>query len=250
MVRKNGHSLMHALQQRHAAPGACSRNAVDRRAEAEPAGQGDAALAPGKAPGDGAQVLDAAVGFARGRARADVELRDFGDRRRGEEIVGEARRLVDHRAIGGHAVDRERRGRVEKLLRRHLRFRQQRGLQARGHQRFQIAAADLGICVFARNDLALFGQADLSLHGAGRLGQDRLVARAAAAAHHAAAAMEQAQRDSGVFGEHLGQRRRGAVELPGTGEEPAVLVAVRIAQHDVLLAAGIDDETPRCRAGA
>ena len=41
--------------------------------------------------------------------------------------------------------------------------------------------------------LALFGDADLPLHRARRLGEDRLVARAAAAADRAAAAVEQAQ---------------------------------------------------------
>ena len=42
------------------------------------------------------------VGLARGRAAADVEVGDLGDRRGGVEVVDEARRLVDQRPIGAH----------------------------------------------------------------------------------------------------------------------------------------------------
>ena len=90
------------------------------------------------------------------------------------------------------------------------------------------------------------------VHRARRLRQDGLVARAAAAADRAAAAVEQAQRDavlrarSGV--EQLDQRDLGAVQLPVAGEEAAVLVAVAVAEHDVLLGAACARSAPRCRA--
>ena len=61
-----------------------------------------------------------------------------------------------------------------------------------------------GLGVLGGDDFALLGQADLAVHGARRLRQDGLVARAAAAADGAAAAVEQAQRD------RVGAQRRTA----------------------------------------
>ena len=76
-------------------------------------------------------------------------------------------------------------------------------------------------------------------HGAGGLGQNCLVAWAAAAPHRATTAVEHAQLDGvacGQFVKQLYQRNLGTVQLPVAGEDAAVFVAVRVAQHDVLLA--------------
>ncbi len=70
---------------------------------------------------------------------------------------------------------------------------QQRRFERRGGENFEIAASDLRIGVFGRDHLALLGDADRALHGAARLRQDRLIARAAAAADRSATAVEQAQ---------------------------------------------------------
>ena len=67
---------------------------------------------------------------------------------------------------------------------------QQGRLERGGGQGLEIAPADLGVGVFAGDHLALLGDADLTLQGAGRLRQDRLKARPTAAADRAAAAME------------------------------------------------------------
>jgi hypothetical protein len=94
--------------------------------------------------------------------------------------------------------------------------------------------------VLRRDHLALLGQAELPVHRAGRLREDRLVARPAAASDRAAAAVEQAQRDAVVApqaGEQIDQVDLGAIQLPGAGEAAAVLVAVAVGQHDVLLGA-------------
>jgi hypothetical protein len=115
---------------------------------------------------------------------------------------------------------------------------QQGGLQRGGDQGLQVAPADFRIGVFGADHLALFGQADLPAHGARGLRQDGLVARAAATPDGAAAAVEHAQLDAvarGQFVEQFHQRDLGAVQLPVAGEDAAVLVAVRVAQHDVLL---------------
>ena len=102
--------------------------------------------------------------------------------------------------------------------------------------------ADLRIGVFGGDHLALFGQADLAVHRAGRLRQNGVVARAAAASDRAPAPVKQPHRNIGLAGEELRQRRRGAVKLPNARENAAVLVAVGIAQHDVLLGARVGDE--------
>jgi hypothetical protein len=49
--------------------------------------------------------------------------------------------------------------------------------------------------------------------------------------------------------EQLHQRDLGPVQLPVAGEDAAVLVAVAVAQHDVLLAAGALPPARQCRAG-
>ena len=107
-----------------------------------------------------------------------------------------------------------------------------------------------GLAYLRADDLALFGQADLALHRAWRLRQDGLVAGPAAAADGAAAAVEQAQGQA-VFAlqrlEQLDQRVLGAVQLPVAGEEAAVLVAVAVAEHDVLLGAAAHDHRQHAR---
>ena len=117
-----GQHHVHVRQQRlgrTATPGTCacsSAHAVvrmrrqprlDGRAEAVPAGQHQPALRPAEHPGDGAQVLDARRGLARGRPAADVELGDLADHRRFPEVALEARRLVDQVAIGAEGAGRQ-----------------------------------------------------------------------------------------------------------------------------------------------
>ncbi len=240
---EEGPLLGHALQQLEAV-GVGVEEGLHPAAEAIPAGQRHAALAPRKAPGNGAQIGNGAGGLARGRTAADIELGDLGNGGGAIEVIGEFRGLVHQLAVGRHGgfgqggscVEKARRG-----LARGLGLRQQRGLQRGGHQGFEVAQPDLGIAVFAGDDLALFGQADLAIHRARRLGEDGVEARPAAASHRAATAVEQPQGDA-MLGlellELLGQRDLGAIQLPVGGEEAAVLVAVGIAQHDLLLAAG------------
>jgi hypothetical protein len=218
---------------------------LDGRAEAVPAGQGEAALAPAETPGNGAQVFDLLRGLARGRARADVEFGDLADRRGAEEVFGEAGGVVDQGAVGRHAGFRQLGRGLQKGLGGGLGRLQQRGFQRGGDQGFQVAPADFGVGVFGADHLALLRQADLPAHRAGRLRQDGLVARAAAAADRAAAAVEHAQLDVVRVGQHVeqvDQRDLGAVELPVAGEDAAVLVAVGVAQHDVLLGAAALDQ--------
>ena len=94
--------------------------------------------------------------------------------------------------------------------------------------------------IFGGNDLALFSEPDLPVHGARWLREDGFVARAAPSANGAAAAMKQPQLHAPGLAqgqEQLGQCDFGPIELPVAGEGAAVLVAVAVTQHDVLLGA-------------
>ncbi len=134
----------------------------------------------------------------------------------------------------GQEAARRARGRV-----------QQGGFEGRGDQGLEVPAADLGVGVLRVDDLALLGQPDLAVDRARRLRQDGLVARPAATPDGATAAVEQAQHDARRARqrrEQRGQLDLGAVELPVAGEEAAVLVAVAVADHHVLLAARARDQ--------
>ena len=122
-----------------------------------------------------------------------------------------------------------------------LPLRQQRGLQQCRDQRFQVVPADARVRVLGLDDFALFGQPDVAAHAAGRLRQDRLEAWPTAAPDRAAAAMEQPQLHAVIL-EQVAQLLGGLVQRPVGGEEAAILVAVRVAEHHFL-------QRPR-RAGA
>jgi hypothetical protein len=107
-------------------------------------------------------------------------------------------------------------------------------------QRLQVAAGQARGAVLGGDDLALLGDPEGTRDRARRLRPDRLVAGPAAATDRAAAAVEEPQPDAVLAG-HLDQRQLGPVERPVGGEVAAVLVAVGVAEHDLLrLAAGAD----------
>ena len=113
---------------------------------------------------------------------------------------------------------------------------EQRRLQRRGQQRLEVAVRDLRLGVLGGDHLALLGDPQRALHRAGRLGEDGVVARAAAAADGAAATVEEPQPDSGLA-RRLDQIELGAVQRPVGGEVAAVLVRVGVAEHHFLAVA-------------
>ena len=127
--------------------------------------------------------------------------------------------------------------------RRALSRLQQARLQRCGGKDFQIVAADFGVGVFAGDDFALFGDPDLAVHGAARLRENGVVARAAATSHRTAAAVKQAQPHMMAL-EHLNEADLGFVKLPSGCDESAVLVAVGIAEHHLLHAAAAIHQRP------
>ncbi len=116
-------------------------------------------------------------------------------------------------------------------------------LQCRRDERLEVAPAELGIRVLARDDLALLGEPQSRVRAASRLREDRVVRGAAPAADGAAAAVEEHERDAGVA-ERRDEVPLGPVERPVRREVAAVLVAVRVAQHHLLPVAASGDEPP------
>src|SRR3954453_18859511 len=110
---------------------------------------------------------------------------------------------------------------------------QEGGLQRSRSEDLEIAPPKMPVRVLSGDDLALLGDANARLHRAARLSSNRLVAWPAAAANRTATAVKQAQRNA-VALEYLDQFDLSFVQLPAGGQEPAVLVAVGIAQHDLL----------------
>ncbi len=195
----------------------------DRTAKAVPARQHEPALRPAEHPGNGAQILDSGRRLPRRRTAANIEVGDLADHRRVAEKAVEAVGFIDEGAIGAIGLGGEVLHRRQILGSRLGCFRLQEG-------RFERRR------VFAGDDLALLGDANGTLDGADRLGEDRLVARSAAAADRAAATMKEAQPDI-VAPEYFDERDLRLVELPARGQETAILVAVGVAQHDLLDAA-------------
>ena len=106
-------------------------------------------------------------------------------------------------------------------------------LERRRDERLQIAPAEIGIGIFAGDDLALLGDAQAAADAARRLRENRLEARPAAAADGAAAAVEEPQLDA-VVAKRVDERELRPIERPVGGQVAAVLVAVGIAEHHFL----------------
>ena len=118
-------------------------------------------------------------------------------------------------------------------------------LQHRGHGQLEILARKLGQRVLVRDHLALLGELDLAVEHAPRLGQDRVVRRAAAASDRPAPAVEQAQPHA-VPGRDVAQRALGLVDLPLGRGDAGLLVRVGVAEHHLLhVAAQLHDQPVR-----
>jgi hypothetical protein len=124
-------------------------------------------------------------------------------------------------------------GRVVPAIAVAVPVRKQARFDRRGHQRFEVAATELGVGILAGDDLALLGDADRAVHAARRLGEDRFVTGPTAATDAAATAVKEPQLDIELV-ERLDQLQLGTIERPVGGDKPSVLVAVRIAEHHFL----------------
>ena len=113
---------------------------------------------------------------------------------------------------------------------------QQRRLQDRGECQLQVAGRDGRVPILLRDHLALLGDLQFTVHGAERLGEDGGVGGPTSAADGPAPAMEQPQMYSVSLG-GVPHRPLGLVDLPLRGGDPALLVGIGVAEHDLLAVA-------------
>ena len=106
-------------------------------------------------------------------------------------------------------------------------------LEHGGGDRLQVVEGQLGREYLEAQHLALLGDLDAPLEGAGSAGPGSPGGGAAAPSHRSAPAVEDAQGDAVGIRQRL-QRDLGPVDLPVAGEEAGILVAVGIAQHHLL----------------
>jgi len=122
----------------------------NRRSKTEPARQHQPALRPRKDPRNRAQIGNRLRRAARGRARTDVEVGDFIDRRGFAEVGDEIRRGKHQIAvslIGAHAEFFQQLMAFWRIERAGSCGREA-GVQRGGNEDFQIAAADFRIGIF------------------------------------------------------------------------------------------------------
>ena len=160
-------------------------------------------------------------------------MRYLRDGRRLLEVRQELRRLVDQRAIvlagrRGEAVHDLLPGRVGRVALAR-KARQQHGVD----QLLDVPLGDGVVAVAVGDHLALLGDADAPVDGAVRLGQDDAVGRPAAAPDGPAPAVEERDADARAQ-RQLRQLDLRPVQRPRRLQETRLLVAVGVAEHDLL----------------
>ena len=125
---------------------------------------------------------------------------------------------------------------------------QDRRLQRGGERELEVLPRQRRQRVLVGDDLALLGHLDLAVERAPRLGEDRVVRRAAAAADGAAAAVEEPQPYAVPAG-HVAQLALGPVDLPLRGRDAGLLVGVGVAEHHLLHVAAQGDQAAVRRVG-
>src|SRR5436190_22136289 len=99
-----------------------------------------------------------------------------------------------------------------------------------------MALGDCQVAIAGKDHLALLGQFEHRRSGYRGAGHDRATHRTATAANRAAAAMEYDQLDTGGVS-RFGEVLLRAVRAPRRGKVATIFVAVRVANHDLLLVA-------------
>ncbi len=251
MARKNGHARhISASSARPSSPRRASEG-LDGAAQRRTSPAASRGTAPSRTPTGWRAGPRCAARAARGRPRADVELGDLADRRGGAEVVARtpaSRRRARGRRRCASGRDLLHRGVVLGVLARAAPRSEQSRAPWPRHQRLEVAPADARGSAYL---LAITSPCSVrrssAVHAARRLGEDGLVARAAAAAHRAAAAVEEAQPHARLARTTATSSRCAPVELPVRREVAAVLVAVGVAEHHLLHAAASSDHRLRRR---
>src|SRR5262249_43214616 len=139
-------------------------------------------------------------------------------------------------------------GREVLFARRRVVWLQERRLQGGGSKNLKVSLAHFCVRIFGRDDLALFGDADLPLHSPRRLRKDGLITWAAATADRSAAAVEETQRDP-MTTKCVDERDLCFVELPARAQEATILIAIRVTEHHFLCATTTFQEAKVLRHG-
>mmetsp|Transcript_11934 Transcript_11934/g.50206 ORF Transcript_11934/g.50206 Transcript_11934/m.50206 type:complete len:711 (+) Transcript_11934:117-2249(+) len=211
-----------------------------RRANAVPRRQSDAALRPAEHPRDGPQrLLRAVARLALGGPATHIERTNLVANGCRVVVVVEALRVVGEAPVRLLAPSRQlahQRHELRLVGKPRARFVGV-GLQQPRHAHAQLVLGCVGVAVLVGDRLALLCELDGAVDRAGRLRQDGLVRGARAAPHGAATAVEELPARAGALADGLdGALRR--VEREGAAHDAAVLGAVRVADHDVLHVAG------------
>ena len=107
------------------------------------------------------------------------------------------------------------------------------GFQQRGYPHGEFIDRRLQITVLVGEYLALFGEFDLSVDRSRWLREDRFVSGAASPTDGATTAVEQSVGDA-PFPQQVGDLFLGVVQLPGGGDDAAILAGVGVAEHHLL----------------
>ena len=169
------------------------------------------------------------------RARADVEHRELLQGTRCLQIL-EHRRHFHQLSVSRPGRARQRLHGFMELVHRNQRriaLRSQHVLHHRCPEKLDLISRGAAIGVLEGDDLALLGDAELAADRPGRRGRDRATRGCAPAAHGTAPAVK----ESDGHAELAAEAREGALrlrELPMGGEVSAVLVGIRVSDHDFL----------------
>ncbi len=212
--------------------------ALERAAYSVPGGQVEPRLAPTEHPRDGAQVVQRGTAAAARRPRPDVARFNRVDRRGLRE---ELHKSVHLHQFPVDAATCERGGLEEVVERRARRLRlalvNQRPPRYPRQQALQVRGGGEAVGILLCHHLALLGDAHFPVQRAGRQRFEKHVCGTGPAADGAAAAVKEAQVDLGAAC-HGSQLNLRLAKVPVARQDAAVLVAVAVADHDLLQRAG------------
>ena len=191
---------------------------------AQPAGQHQPHLGPGKNPRNGSQAFNAPCGLAPGRPAAKGKFTQSRFRCDLAEVRHKIRILTDHLTVGPQRTLGQPVHHLAPLILWHRWWRQGR-LNHRGGVQGQTLHRQPRQTKFKADHLALLGNPEAAVHRARRLGQNRPIRRTTAPAYGAAAAMKQSQMHSIPIG-HFGQLLLGLVLGPGRHQLAGILRGV------------------------
>ena len=212
--------------------GALGLEALQSGSDPEPTGQIMAALVPTENPGNRAEVSERALTSApRGTRPNTARLK--GIDRRGFREVGHETRMTDECGVGIPAGCREKFAGLAEFAVDGSRLVVEGNSRNARLKQLQIVNRGGNGAVFLGNGLPLLCDTQVPARGALRQSGQKTVGRSCSSADCAAASVKEADFDTCIASD-LGQGALRLVECPLTGEDTAILVAIAVADHDLL----------------